>query len=335
MQFPAGSWGEGMFPSMTLMSTVASDLPMESHSVTSDACAKINLTLDIFGRREDGFHELRSLVIGVGLHDKLCCREQHGDVTLRCSDPALEGPENLVCRAARLLAEDAREGFGLHIDLEKHIPTGAGLGGGSSDAAAVLRLGNDLGKLGWSRTRLARLGATLGSDVPLFFSLPAAVITGRGEWVKPVSMSWSGWVLLVFAGPAVATKAVYDAFRSSDTAGLAGKTEDAVCAATTAAELTPLLSNHLEAAVFRVSPAVARTWDELHRRGWGPLRVSGAGSTLYRLFDEKDAACRMAGEIQNAMGNIATTVVAAPVGVIPRETSGATDGNHGCLYQVG
>ncbi len=286
---------------------------MSTETVASYAPAKINLTLDVLGRRDDGFHELRSLVIGIDLCDRLSLNTRpEAGIDFTCDIPALRGPDNLVCRAAELLARHIRVEPAVRIELEKRIPTGAGLGGGSSDAATTLRLLTTLWQAGLSDSELAELGAAIGSDVPLFFSLPGAIITGRGEGVAPVRLRWSGWVLLVFVPVEVPTAAVYKAWRPSHAAHLPRGAEEPIISALAADEIALHLGNHLEAAVFKVSPEVARVHGMVNQSGLGPMRVTGAGSTLYRLFDDKEIADRIAAKVQDLQLGISTAVVAAP-----------------------
>ncbi len=285
---------------------------------TASAYSKINLTLDVFGRRDDGYHNLRSLVIGVDLADHLrCAITSDGGVKLRCSEATLAGSVNLVVRAAAAFGRHCGRRLDLRIDLEKRIPVGGGMGGGSSDAAATLRLCNHLLSAGLDRSTLSTIGAGVGSDVPLFFHLPAAVIAGRGESVEPVALKWSGWVLLAICSEAVSTADVYRAWRPADSKSMLRGLDAEAAAATTADELSAMLSNHLEPAVFRVSQAVEGAYETLRRLGCSTVRVSGAGSTLYQLFDERDAACRVAGEIERLGTGIRALVVAAPVGESP------------------
>lgn len=297
-----------------LMISTALDTTMAAPPVTATAPAKLNLTLDVLKRRDDGYHELKSLVVGVDLCDQVCCRlgDTGEGVKLTCSDPTLCGDSNLACLAAQALAKHVGCTPAVHIEIDKRIPIAAGLGGGSSDAATTLRLCNELWGSGLDNRSLAAIGAEVGSDVPLFFSLPGAVMSGRGERVEPVTMRWSGWVLLAFLGESVSTVEVYRAWRPNDARRLPVETDRAIAQAATAEEMSPMLSNHLEPAVFRVCDAVGRAFRELNRAGLGPMRVCGAGSTLYRLFDEKEAACRTAGRIGDLGMGITTTVVAAP-----------------------
>jgi len=288
---------------------------MAVSAVAATASAKINLTLDVLGRRDDGYHELRSLVIGIGLCDRVRCsvRAESG-VELTCNNQALRGVDNLAYLAAMKLTRHVGHDPAVRIELEKRIPIAAGLGGGSSDAATTLRLCNDLWGAGLDGRQLTSIGAEIGSDVPLFFSLPSAVITGRGEQVEPVTLYWSGWVLLVFVSAAVSTTQVYRAWRPEDAADMPTGSDRALIQATTADEVSALVSNHLEPAVFRVAPAVALAYEELNRAGLGPMRVTGAGSTLYRLFDDKEAAGCAAREVEDLHLDVTTSVVAAPVG---------------------
>lgn len=282
---------------------------------TAYAHAKINLTLDVSGRRTDGFHELRSLVIGIDLCDRLRCRPtDHHGVAIACTDPTIPNPDNLVYHAAVKLAKKTGVDPAVEIELEKSIPVGAGLGGGSSDAATTLRLCNMLWGSQLGDGELAEVGAELGSDIPLFFSLPAAVVTGRGERVEPVSMRWTGWVLLVFPNVAISTAEVYAAWGPSDSAGLPTRMDDRIVEARTSTEIAPMLSNHLTPAVFRISPKTKDIHAELHRAGLGSMHVTGTGSTLLRLFDEREAACRVASKIDELQLGVSTAVVAAPAG---------------------
>jgi len=281
-------------------------------SMNGFAAAKINLTLDVLGRRPDGFHELRSLVMGVDLCDRIHCSASPR-TELECNDPALCGLDNLALRAALKLAERCGTRLGVRLKLEKRIPVGAGLGGGSSDAATVLRLCNHLWQAGLTDSEIAAIGAEIGSDVPLFLALPTALITGRGEHVSPVRLAWSGWVLVVFPGVRVSTADVYRAWRPEDAAHFPVGNDAWIPPARTAAALSALLTNQLEPAVVRVCPAVGELQNAVERLGLGPLRVSGSGSALYRLFDERESATEVAKEIEFRMASVTTYVAAAPV----------------------
>lgn len=154
------------------------------------APAKINLLLDILGKRPDGFHEVRFIMQSVALHDDLAMAvDAPGlDIHFSCSDPALSTPDNLVARAYYLFYETTGlPSYRVKVRLEKRIPVQAGLGGGSSDAAAMLRLLNRLHENCLTRDELMKMGAALGSDVPFFFYGGTCLATGRGETITPLS----------------------------------------------------------------------------------------------------------------------------------------------------
>jgi 4-diphosphocytidyl-2-C-methyl-D-erythritol kinase len=153
------------------------------------APAKINLSLKILGRRGDGFHEIETLIVPISLADKINIEKQTRWIDFTCDDPSVpKGDENLVVRAAKAFLDSARIKSGVSIRLEKKIPNGAGLGGGSSDAAATLLALNKLLDTKLPRETLAKMAETIGSDVPFFIFQSAATCKGRGELVtsKPL-----------------------------------------------------------------------------------------------------------------------------------------------------
>ncbi|HEY3242667.1 MAG TPA: 4-(cytidine 5'-diphospho)-2-C-methyl-D-erythritol kinase [Phycisphaerae bacterium] len=281
-------------------------------TLTAPAPAKINLTLNVLGPRPDGYHEIRSLVIGVDFADQITVTSAAPDVrALTSDDPSLPVDErNLIQQAATLLARQAGVRAGWRIALAKRIPIGGGLGGGSSDAATTLRLLNDLWACGCSSAELAALGAQLGSDVPLFFALPAAVIEGRGERVRPVKLAWSGWITLILGGWPVATRDVYQAWCAG--AGAAPDphaAEAAIVHAQAADQISPWLVNDLESAVMRVCPPMSSLQRSASALTSSSVRVSGAGSTLFALFDTQEQAQALADTVRARLGVPAAHVV--------------------------
>src|SRR5436190_8446884 len=173
------------------------------------APAKINLFLEITGKRADGYHTLETVFQTVSLADELTFSLQT-ELTLTCSDPRLPTDEsNLVMRAARGLREALKEKRGARISLKKIIPTGAGLGGGSSDAATTLLALQKLWRRSLSTSRLARLAASLGADVPFFLKKGLCVATGIGDRLKPLRRLPRTSLVLVYPGFGVSTKAAY------------------------------------------------------------------------------------------------------------------------------
>lgn len=296
------------------MKPTALQSPMAATSITTAAPAKINLTLHVLGTRPDGFHNLESLVVGVDLCDRVRCGllSQTG-LEVNCTDSSLANRDNLATRAVELLAQHIGREANVRIEIEKCIPIGTGLGGGSSDAAAALRLCNHLWDADLGNDELARIGAEIGSDVPLFFSLPAAVMAGRGERVQPVTMQWSGWVLLVLVDAFVSTADVYRDWHASEKTEPRPNAVQRMASAATADDLSPLLVNDLTPAVMRVCSAVAEIHKTLKDAGLGTFHVTGSGSTMYRLFDDRDVANRIANEIKTLNLAAGTAVAAAPV----------------------
>ena len=173
------------------------------------APAKINLYLEVIRRRKDGYHDIETIMQTVSLCDELTFSRRKEGVLLKCSRPELANEQNLVFRAAKLLIDRLNLKTGVKITLKKRIPAGAGLGGGSSDAAAALR---GLLKF-WNRKlnekELAGMAASLGADVPFFLSGGTAQATGIGERVKPLPNLPKTWFLLVNPRVHVPTASVY------------------------------------------------------------------------------------------------------------------------------
>ena len=169
------------------------------------AYAKVNLTLEILGRRNDGYHEVRTILQTIGLADKLNISESPR-LRVECDQPGLSGEDNLVWRAAESLAERAGVSPQVCIRIQKRIPVGMGLGGGSSDAAAALSALNRLWKLDLEHEELSRTAGELGSDVPFFLTGGTALAQGRGEQVAALPPLPRLPVTLVCPGTTVANK---------------------------------------------------------------------------------------------------------------------------------
>ncbi len=255
------------------------------------APAKVNLTLDVLGRRPDGYHALRSVMQTLELHDTL---ELTGlvepAIVFECDAPALRGDANLVMRAARLLREHTGYSGGARIVLRKRIPVDAGLGGGSSDAAATLQGLSQLWDLDLPRDHLAEIGAHLGSDVPFFLYAPTALVSGRGEYVEPLPPIPPVHVVLHKPEGGVSTARVFAAFppaRYGDGSGT-----DHLLAALR--EGRPVeewpLANGLQEIVTDLYPDVAAALARLAAAGAPRPILTGSGSTVYALFADQDQA---------------------------------------------
>lgn len=246
------------------------------------APAKVNLTLEVLGRRHDGYHDVASVMQTVDLWDVVAL-ELHHDLVLECDRRELETEDNLALQAARLLQREAGVSYGARIRLEKRIPVAAGLGGGSSDAAAVLRGLNRLWGLGLSRQRLLDLAARLGSDVPFFLYGGTAAVHGRGERVRPLPPAPLGWLVLVC--PAIRmpdkTAALYRRLGPSHYTGggLSRKLEARIRGG---GDVPPqLLFNVFDAVAFDAYPDLREYWDGLYRTGAREIHLTGSGPTLF------------------------------------------------------
>jgi 4-diphosphocytidyl-2-C-methyl-D-erythritol kinase len=264
-------------------------------SVFVPAYAKINLTLAVLGKREDGYHDLSSVMQTISLHDTLrLTPNRSGQITARSDSPELNTPDNLALRSALALRGAATdETLGAEIELLKAIPSPGGLGGGSSDAASVLLALNALWGTRLSSKRLLELAATLGSDVPYFLSGGTALIGGRGDHVIPLPDAQPLWLVLARPPVDVSTAAVYRALSSQDYATAEGT--DAIVQAIQEVQSLPLerLSNSLEAPVMRDYPEIVATRDALLAAGAALVRMSGSGPTLYAPFDALEDASRV------------------------------------------
>ncbi|HET9110986.1 MAG TPA: 4-(cytidine 5'-diphospho)-2-C-methyl-D-erythritol kinase [Ktedonobacterales bacterium] len=245
------------------------------------AYAKVNLTLAVLGRREDGYHRLASVLQTISLHDTLRIAVD-GEDSFECDVATLATPDNLVSRAADTLrAEVGRPDLKVAIELHKEVPAQAGLGGGSSDAATALVALNTLWRTGLSMTRLEELAARFGSDTPYLVQGGTASIGGRGEIVEPLPDAEPFWLVLVKPPVDVSTPAVFRALTPADY-GDAGDTE-AIIAAIRGGQPLPFdrMSNMLERGVARAYPEVAHAQDMLREMGASHVIMSGSGSSLF------------------------------------------------------
>lgn len=264
--------------------------------MTVSAPAKINLVLRILDRRPDGYHNVWSLMQTVRLEDTLSISINHGhaSITVSCDDPSLKADRsNLVFRAAAAVLEQSGRAVGVDIALAKRIPMGAGLGGGSSDAAATIIGLNRILKLEWSTEQMAQVGQTLGSDVPFFFFAPSATVSGRGEKVTPVRMMESRWVVLINPSFPVETKWAYRQLSESRTGVVPISRFQA--ALDTAAELSwkqvlEAAENDFETPVFRAYPLLHDIKQQLIAGGAEAALLSGSGATVFGIFHDEAGA---------------------------------------------
>jgi 4-diphosphocytidyl-2-C-methyl-D-erythritol kinase len=262
------------------------------------AYAKVNLTLEILGRRPDGFHEIASVTQLISLADRV--EVSPGDLSsIEMLPPLVDAAENLVGRAADALAAATGRTIRGSLRIQKVIPLAAGLGGGSSDAAATLRLLDRLWGTRLGPRRLRRIAATLGSDVPLFLGGGTSLIRGRGEIVKALTPAPTFWIVLVCPGtaPPEKTRALYGALSPDDygsgstTLALVDQLSDGrpVVGAT--------LVNGFDAAAGRVYPGFAELRRRISEEIGRPVHLTGAGPTLFVTFSDAAEARQAARRI--------------------------------------
>jgi 4-diphosphocytidyl-2-C-methyl-D-erythritol kinase len=274
------------------------------------APAKLNLFLHVVGRRNDGYHELQSVFVPIDLADLLDFELRADAGIERTGDLASEPAQDLCVRAARALQAEAGVAYGVSIHVDKRIPAGSGMGGGSSDAATTLIALNRLWDLGWPRARLARIGARLGADVPFFLGPGPAFVEGIGERITPLEAPGPGEVTRapahwprhcaviwpqvhvstaeIFNDPGLtrhtklttisAFSAVRDPVGHDESGGRSGS----------GASRALFGVNDLEAVVRRHVPEVGAVLEHLSR--FGPARMTGSGSAAFGAFDSEDAA---------------------------------------------
>ena len=259
---------------------------------TERAHAKVNLTLEVGAKRADGYHEVTSVMQRISLWDTVTVERGTGRDRLLCDAPVTEDEnDNLCMRAAKVFfAETGLKSDGVTVTLEKRIPMQAGLGGGSSDAAAVLRALWTLYDSGIGDGALESMGAKLGSDVPFFIRGGTQLATGRGEVVSPLPPLAAGWFVVVKPAEGYATAEMY---RRLDEPGSvlvrnSRYMQDAV-AANNVHAVAAELHNSFERVVPKGS-SLRTIKDALRARGALGTLLSGSGSAVFGLFDDREAA---------------------------------------------
>ena len=278
---------------------------MQQESLTLKAPAKINLYLKVTGRRADGYHTLETLMQKLSLCDVVDLRVRDRGIRLHCPGSALaENSDNLVYRAAALFfqtvgSQRPRLRSGVEITLTKNIPVAAGLGGGSSDAAATLKGLNRLFACGCSKAELAAMGLRLGADVPFFLAdTSAAVATGIGELLAPAAPLRGYSVLLVNPGFPVSTQWVYQTFALTNNGNMGklnsfredvGESGDSGSSREGGAHLAAM-HNDLEVVTISRYPEIELLKKELVAQGAITALMSGSGPTVFGIFaDQRDA----------------------------------------------
>lgn len=253
--------------------------------LTVQAPAKINWYIDIGKKRNDGYHDIRTVMQTVDLYDTLCFsltddKEIHMSVCTMSTDVPCD-ENNIVFRAAKALGV-----YGVDIHLTKRIPSQAGLGGGSSDAGSTLTALNTLFELGKSKAELAKIAATLGSDVPFFVYGGAGIVSGMGEEFEPLHPVTSYKMALIKHSEGLSTKDVFNEFDKAPVLPKYTLDEFVLHFNNDDKFLHEYLYNALEPAALRLCPAVKNAKDELYTCGAVRTMMSGSGTSVFGLFND-------------------------------------------------
>jgi 4-diphosphocytidyl-2-C-methyl-D-erythritol kinase len=262
--------------------------------LTLKAYAKVNLVLEVLGRRGDGYHEVVGIMQAIGLHDILTF-EAADDISFSCSAPELQTGDNLVLKAVHALREATAEKAGARITLEKKIPLAAGLGGGSSDAAAVLKGLNRLWGLGLAAEKLAEIAAGTGSDVPFFIYGGTCLAQGRGEKITPLpDIRGALFVLLKpdVAVPVNKTAALYGMLKPGHYSGgaLASGAAERLKNGETGVSMLYNTFDNVAAGAYN---GLGHYRESLAKAGAGDIHLAGSGPLLFSMFSNQEDALAM------------------------------------------
>ena len=259
--------------------------------LTLPARAKLNLTLEVLGRRPDGYHETASIMQTLDLAD-IVTIEPSDRLEVTCSLPGLDGETNLAWKAADLLRREAGVSSGARITIDKHIPSSSGLGGGSSDAAATIVGLNSMWDLGLSYDRLRAIAASVGSDVPFLIEGGTAIALGRGDKIRSLPTTDLPWFVLAFPSSTKTDKTAF-MYRSitEENFTRGGLTRKLEARIRNGGDVPPqLLFNAFDTVARSVEPDVDRCWSDMYSAGAREIHVSGSGPTVYAAIDRKEIA---------------------------------------------
>lgn len=268
--------------------------------ITEKAPAKINLGLDIVGKRSDGFHELDMIMASVDLADRITIKELDRDkIVIRSNSISVpQNSKNHAYKAAQVIKREFNIKKGVEIFIHKITPVAAGLAGGSSDAAATLRALNTLWNLQLSKKELAKLGEEVGSDVPYCVHGGIARVGGRGEIVRPLPNNLSYWVVLVKPEFGVSTPAVFKKVRLDSVKHANIDILEEAVINKRMDIINENLANSLEPITINMHPEILKIKQVLSEAGADGVLMSGSGPTVFAIFDKKSRAERAVNSIK-------------------------------------
>jgi 4-diphosphocytidyl-2-C-methyl-D-erythritol kinase len=253
--------------------------------------AKINLCLYVLKKREDGYHEIFSVMQAIDLYDRLTLHKTEKDIVVKCDHPQVpEDERNLAYQAADLLFREKKIAGGVRIDIEKKIPVSAGLGGGSSNAAFTLKGMNQLFDLRFSLQKLHSLASKIGSDVPFFLYSGQAMAKGRGEEIVPIKLYRDYWLVLIYPNLMISTESVYRRVKIDLTKDRLFIKLNFCHNKDGFFETLRRFDNDLEKVVTNRYAIVSQIIETLENYGAIKSSMSGSGPTVYGIFEKKPQA---------------------------------------------
>lgn len=278
---------------------------MNHPSLSLPSFAKVNWSLQILGKRPDGYHEIQTILQTISIHDDLTFERREGEgITLSCDDPEIPtGEENLVVRAAQGLAKRFAVSYGVDIQLVKRIPTRGGLGGGSSNAAVTLLALTRLWNLDITAEQLAEIASSLGADVPFFLRGGCAVAKGIGTNLKSLPDGETRHLIVIHPQVSIATADAYNALNSPALTSnipipiLSRSFDEA-----TPPDSSRALTNDFEPVIFDMEPEIERAKLALLQAGARGALLAGSGSSVFGIFADRAAQQRALNELQLEVG---------------------------------
>ena len=294
---------------------------VEGHSVRLRANSKVNLFLRVIGRRSDGYHEVETILHGIGLADDIELTANRHSVEIEmvnATGSAMQMPaaeDNLVVHAFHRMRERGDVDYAVHMRVVKRIPLGAGLGGGSADAAAVIRALNDLWELDFDRQTLMDVAADIGSDVPYCFAGGTCLATGKGEELTPLPAPDDLWFVLGLSNVPLLTRDVYSMVDELEPAPeIRSAPMTLALGAGDVVEIGALLHNDLEPAAFALRPELQTKKQRLLDAGALGAGLTGSGPTLFAPASDADDASAIAGRVRHDFDRV-LVVRSTPEGI--------------------
>ncbi len=270
---------------------------MTTSPLRARSYAKINLALSVLGRRTDGYHDILTIFQTINLHDELEFQPS-SEMELHCENlPGIAQEDNIVWKAAALLASRSGKGLAASIILKKKLPAGSGLGGGSANAAIALLGLRRFWNLDVSDSDLFSIAASLGSDVPFFLSGGTALGIGRGEEIHPLPDPAAGHLVVIYPGVQVSTAQAYRSLNLGLTSRATDHRIQRFCSQIEAGKsfLTEIF-NDFEASILSAYPPILEAKNFLKRRGAIASMLSGSGSSIFGFFSDEESALAAARE---------------------------------------